>query len=78
VKIGPEMNALDRHVGREDQFLPGADFHECGIVANPQAQTRNPPGGPALQPGNEFGFGSEARLVRHVVLEAGDPPTLSS
>jgi hypothetical protein len=74
MKIGPEVNALDRHVRGEDQFLPGREFHERGIIANTQTEARRSPVSPALEPGNEFGFVSEGRFVRHVVLESKGSP----
>jgi hypothetical protein len=38
MEIGPEVNAFDRHVRREDQFSPGCDFHKRRIVANAQTE----------------------------------------
>jgi hypothetical protein len=78
VKAECEVNVLNRHVGGQNQFLPGGDFHERSIIANAQADTRRSPRGPALDPGYELTFGSEGRFVTHVIREARFRPTLCS
>jgi len=78
VNAGFEVNALDRHVRREDQLLPRRYFHQCSIITNAQMDAWRSPPGPVLDPGYEFTFALEGRFVTHVVREASFRPTLWS
>ena len=79
VEGGCEVHALNRHVGGKNQFLPGGDSHQGGVIANAQGKARHPPGGPATNPGNEVGFAFEkmTRRAWYTRNESGQDSHLS-
>ena len=60
-----KVHVLNRHVGRENQLLPGGNRDQSGIITDAQRQARRPRKSPPANPRDKVCFAFERRLITH-------------